>query len=58
MGNTTEGKNDPKENTGHDPVESGKKAIDADKIINKKDQSEEEKQQESARDAEQWRNEG
>jgi hypothetical protein len=58
MGNTTEGKNDLKENTGHDPVESGNKAIEADRIINKKDQSEEEKDREAARDAEQWRNEG
>ena len=45
-------------NAEHDPVESGRKAIEADKLINKKDIPEEEREQQEARDAEQWRNEG
>lgn len=40
------------------PVASGKKAIEADKKINKQDKSQQQKEKEEKADAEQWRNEG
>ena len=42
----------------HDPVESGKKAIEADKKINKQNKSQQQKDKEEKKDAVQWRNEG
>lgn len=41
-----------------DPAEAGKKAIEANKVINKQDKSNEEKDKEEKKDAENWRNEG
>jgi len=41
-----------------DPVEAGKKSIEADKKINKQDKSDQQKEMEEKKDAEQWRNEG
>jgi len=58
MINTIDGRDDPKPNADHDPVESGKKAIEADRLINKKDLSKEEQERQESQDAEQWRNEG
>lgn len=40
------------------PEVAGKKAIEADKQINKQDKSPEQKDEEEKQDAEQWRNEG
>jgi hypothetical protein len=40
------------------PAEAGRKAIEADKKINKQDKSDQQKNDEEKKDAEQWRNEG
>lgn len=40
------------------PEQKGKKAIEADKKINKGDKSFQQKEDEEKKDAEQWRNEG
>jgi hypothetical protein len=42
----------------NNPAEAGKKAIEADKIINKQEKPEQQKNDEEAKDAEKWRNEG
>jgi hypothetical protein len=51
-------KNTGKKSKAHDPVESGKKAIEADKKINKQNKPQQQKDKEEKDDAEQWRNEG
>ena len=58
MDNSIDGREQPKPNAEHDPVESGKKAIEADQLVNKKELSSEEKDKQEQQDAEQWRNEG
>jgi len=61
MANPTEISKDKmlaKKHDEHDPVQAGKKAIEAEKKINNQDKSTEEKNNEEAKDAEQWRNEG
>ena len=40
------------------PEQEGKKAIEADKKINRQDKTSEQKEREEKKDAEQWRNEG
>ncbi|HEY2726776.1 MAG TPA: hypothetical protein VGI61_06360 [Parafilimonas sp.] len=40
------------------PAEVGRKAIEADKQINKQDKTNDEKNNDEKKDAEQWRNEG
>ncbi len=40
------------------PEQEGKKAIEADKKINKQDKSSQQKEEEEKKDAAQWRNEG
>lgn len=41
-----------------EPVEAGKKAIEADKKINRQNKTAAEQEAEEKKDAEQWRNEG
>lgn len=48
------GKNEEKDNS----IKAGKKAIEADKKINKQEKTDEQKNNEEKKDAEQWRNEG
>ncbi len=47
-----------KKNKKHDAAQRGKKAIEADKKINKQNKSAKQKDTEEKHDAEQWRNEG
>jgi hypothetical protein len=58
MNNSIDKKEQSQANADHDPVESGRKAIEADRVINKKDIPQEERERQEALDAEQWRNEG
>ena len=50
--------NDQNKQEPHDPVEAGKKAIEASKISNKSGASPEQQQEAEKKDADQWRNEG
>lgn len=45
-------------NEEHDPVETGRKAIEADRKVNEQSEHPENREKEEADDAEKWRNEG
>ena len=50
--------NDLNNQQDHDPVEAGKKAIEAEKLANDPDKPKEQQEKEDKDDAEKWRNEG
>jgi len=50
--------NDVNKKEPHDPVEAGKKAIEAERLVNEKNNSAPEQNSEEKADAEKWRNEG
>lgn len=50
--------NDSNKKESHDPIKSGKEAIEADRQTNKSDKSKEQQVEEEKQDAQNWRNEG
>jgi len=58
LNNASKEKSPDKKEEIDNPVKAGKKAIEADKKINKQDKTSEQKDSEEKKDAEQWRNEG
>jgi hypothetical protein len=58
MSNSIDKREESQPNAEHDPVESGRKAIEADRLVNKKEIPEDELKQQESLDAEKWRNEG